>query len=111
MRQKGCLITGTCSDLQDSLTAGEPQQFQVARMRRWLRDGLSIADRERAVLVRSVLHPSRHEHVPRREVKRADDRHVGDTSGLESFHETLPGSGELPAYVSRHQECAAFSTV
>jgi hypothetical protein len=82
------------------------QQFQISRVNPRLRDGLSVPNRQRRILVGAMAKSGRHESVARRHLERPQHREIANTLVSQRFDETLSRSAKLGLYRSRHHVSA-----
>lgn len=107
--QERRLEPGAGPDLEHPLLAGELQQLEVLGMHPGLRDGLCVADGERRILVRAMLHAGGHEEVARHLVEGLQHREVADPLRLQLLDEAPARPAELPDQRGRHQRSASSS--
>ena len=102
--EQGGLIARAGADLQNPLRPAQPQGFEIAGLGERLRDRLTLADRQRCVLVRAMPHRLGHEEVARRLGERLQDRQIANAFRAQCLDEPravarvgVGGTGQSPA--------------
>ena len=106
MREQHGLIPRARSDLEHALLARELEQLEIAGVHPRLRDRLTVADRQRRVLVRAMAQPGRHERVARRHLERAQHGEIANSLLLKRLDEPLSRAAEF-ASTGRATRCSA----
>jgi hypothetical protein len=92
LTQEGRLVPGSRSDLQYAFPSGQSGEAQVQGVGAWAGDGLAMTEREGDILVRTVPHRVRNEHVPGNRVESVQNRQVADPSSLQALDQAPPVS-------------------
>src|SRR4029077_606362 len=83
--------------LEHPLPAPEPQGLEIAGLGVRLRDGLSLPDRQRGILVRAVPHRVGYEQMARRFGERLEDGQVADSLRAQRLDQPRPIARERVA--------------
>src|SRR5262249_4781716 len=82
LRQHGGLVAGASTHVEHAIFGFELEQLAGARDHVRLTDGLTLADRERAIFVRGVAHARLHETVSRYRRHPREYAFVADAASL-----------------------------
>src|ERR1035437_1547741 len=107
VREQHGLIPRPRTDLEHALGALQRERLEISRVDRWLADRLRTADRQRRVFVRAMPNARRHEEMARREIQRAQHRHVAHALLAQLLDEPRTRALVLTAYGAFHQVSAS----